>query len=134
MNILRLPSFFGFIVVGIVLGQESWIKNIVQVEAISRGLGVIFIMFFLGLEFNLSKIRRVWSVSLLGSLILLILTLGCCYIVALSFHGPVTEALVIGECIFLSSTAIVLYSLDSDDIETVYGRNIMGILVTQVSV
>jgi hypothetical protein len=66
LNFLRLPFFFGFLLAGILLGPGGYIKNSVQVETISRGLGVIFIMFFLGLEFHISKIKKIIGVSLLG--------------------------------------------------------------------
>lgn len=49
MHHIGLPVFFGYIIAGTILSQNRMIENAVQVETISRGLGVIFIMFFLGL-------------------------------------------------------------------------------------
>lgn len=42
--ILHMPVFFGYLVAGIFLSQNKYIENAVQIETISRGLGVMFIM------------------------------------------------------------------------------------------
>ena len=130
-ELLRLPVFFGYITAGIIVGQYNLIQNAVQVETISRGLGVIFIMFFLGLEFNIEKIKRVWSLSLGGTILMLFATISCCVWVGYAFEGKVQESVIIGACIFLSSTAVILHLISSAELETMYGRNIMGILVVQ---
>lgn len=129
MYLFGLPSFFGYIVAGIFLSQYKAIENAVQVETISRGLGVIFIMFFLGLEFNFVKIVKVWSISLFGSLVLLALTLAVATTLLPSFfHATLAESIIIGSSIFLSSTAVVGHFMTRTQTETSYGRNIMGVL------
>jgi Kef-type K+ transport system membrane component KefB len=131
MYILNLPTFFGYIIAGIVLGQYQIIKNSVQVETISRGLGVIFIMFFLGLEFNIDKIKRVFSQSIFGSAILLIVTVSVISIIGNQFDAELSESLALGACVFLSSTAVILHLLSPMELERDYGQNILGILVAQ---
>ncbi|KAI8901742.1 Sodium/hydrogen exchanger family-domain-containing protein [Globomyces pollinis-pini] len=127
----RLPSFFGYILAGIVCSTNGFIKNAVQIETISRGLGVIFIMFFLGLEFNLTKIKRVWSISLFGTSIIFSITIALCIFIGIQFNASTSEVIVIAESIFLSSTAVVIHCLKPIELEYPYGRTIMGILVTQ---
>ncbi|KAJ3344642.1 Transmembrane and coiled-coil domains-containing protein 3 [Kappamyces sp. JEL0680] len=84
-------------------------------------------MFFLGLEFNFSKIGRVWSVSLLGSFCLLFLTLAMSTtLLPAALHTTISESIVVGSSVFLSSTAVVAHFLDPTEAETGYGRNIMG--------
>lgn len=92
---------------------------------------MFFIMFHLGLEFNLRKIRKVIGVSLIGSSLLLFLTVGLCLIIGLRNGRPMAESIAIGSCVFLSSTAVVLNFLDEKDGDLVYGRSIMGVLVAQ---
>ena len=130
-ELLHLPVFFGYVTAGIIVGQYNLIHNAVQVETISRGLGVIFIMFFLGLEFNVEKIKRVWSIALAGTMLLIVGTISCCVWIGRVFQGTIQESIMIGASVFLSSTAVVLHLIKPSELETVYGRNIIGILVVQ---
>ncbi|KAJ1330646.1 hypothetical protein BSLG_009098 [Batrachochytrium salamandrivorans] len=116
---------------GVILGPPGYIKNAVQVETISRGLGVIFIMFFLGLEFNVTKIRKVWSVSVGGSAVLLFVTVLCVVLIGYKFESRLGESLIVGASLFLSSTAVVLNFLKTGEAETQYGRTIIGVLISQ---
>lgn len=104
-----------------------------QVETISRGLGVILIMFFLGLEFNLTKLKKVIGVSLVGSAVLFSLTVGFFLMVGNIYGRPWAESITIGASVFLSSTVVVLNFLEVDEMDLTYGRSIMGILVMQVN-
>lgn len=131
VNILLLPEFFGYILAGILLGPGGYIHNEVQVETISKGLGVIFIMFHLGLEFNLSKIRKMFVVSILGSTLLLLVTIGASYFAGSYYNRTPAECFTVGSCLFLSSTVVVLHFLRPSEVDLGYGRIIMGILVTQ---
>jgi Kef-type K+ transport system membrane component KefB len=131
MEIVQLPTFFGYILAGIVAAQYNVIQNAVQVETISRGLGVIFIMFFLGLEFNLDKLKRVLAIALFGSLLCLVFTVAICVGIGMWFEAKVPESIVVGASIFLSSTAVVLNLLKPQELDLSYGRSIMGILVAQ---
>jgi hypothetical protein len=132
MYFIRLPSFFGSVVGGIVMSQNKWIVHPVQVETISK-LGVMFIMFFLGLEFSIQKVKRVWGIAFFGSFLLLSTTLGICIGVGKGvFEATIPESMVIGACLFLSSTAVVVHLLNAKELELGYGRSIMGILVCQV--
>ncbi|KAJ3225764.1 Transmembrane and coiled-coil domains-containing protein 3 [Clydaea vesicula] len=130
-SLLNCPIFFGYILSGIVLGQLNLITSLIQVETISRGLGVLFIMFFLGLEFNFSKILKVWKISLFGSFLIYFFIMVVVYYIGCYFQNETKEALVVGSSIFLSSTAVGLKCLGTEDSETVYGRSIIGILVFQ---
>ncbi|KAJ3268725.1 Transmembrane and coiled-coil domains-containing protein 3 [Terramyces sp. JEL0728] len=129
--ILNLPTFFGFVLAGIVLSTNDLIFNIIQIETLSRGLGIIFIMFFLGLEFNIQKLKKVWSISLVGSLILLLSTIALTVLIGMYFKNGYLPSIIIGECLFLSSTVIVLSFLKQNEMDRVYARNIVGILVAQ---
>ncbi|KAI8924985.1 Sodium/hydrogen exchanger family-domain-containing protein [Entophlyctis helioformis] len=130
-HVIGLPSFFGYVLAGVLLGPPGYIKNVVQVETISRGLGVIFIMFFLGLEFSVAKIKKVWTVSVAGSAILLLITTLIVIAIGVRLGASVAESFVVGSSLFLSSTAVVLNFLKHNEAESFYGRTIMGILIAQ---
>ena len=63
INYKLIIAFFGYVSVGILLGPGGYdkIKNLIQIETISQ-FGVIFILFFLGLEFKVDKIRSSWKI------------------------------------------------------------------------
>lgn len=59
-SIVKIPSLFGFIFAGMVLGPTgfNWIGSVVQVETLGE-VGVIFIIFMVGLEFSPQKLNKV---------------------------------------------------------------------------
>ncbi|EPZ31059.1 hypothetical protein O9G_004911 [Rozella allomycis CSF55] len=66
---IHLPGFLGYICAGILLGPAglNYIKNLIQFGTISQ-LGVLFMIFFLGLEFELDRLKQIWHVSVLGGI------------------------------------------------------------------
>jgi hypothetical protein len=131
-NALRLPGFFGPLVAGVLVGPSAWnwIKNLVQVQTLAQ-LGVAFILFVLGLEFNYSKIKKVWQVSFVGTLLLFVFTVTSFLAAGHFLKTKGSDVFVVGSSVFLSSTAVVLKCLTQEEFETTYGRPILGILVMQ---
>jgi Kef-type K+ transport system membrane component KefB len=131
LHFVKLPTFFGYIAAGVILGPGGFLVNLVQIETISRGLGVILIMFFLGLEFNLEKIKKVINVSLFGTLLLFSLTVGVAILLGTNHGMALQSCIAVGSSIFLSSTVVCIHFLKQEELETEYGRTIIGILVLQ---
>jgi Kef-type K+ transport system membrane component KefB len=129
--LIRLPSLFGYILTGVILSNGGFIRSMVQLETLGHGLGVLLIMFSLGLEFRLSNIRKVWQVSVFGTLLMLLSICTLTAIAGFLLNTAIAGALVIGACLFLSSTAVVLRLLGPLELEFHYGRSILGILVMQ---
>jgi Kef-type K+ transport system membrane component KefB len=67
MEALGQPTINGYFMAGSVLGPGAlkWIKEPVQVQSVAQ-LGVQLLLFTLGLEFSVSKMRAVGSVAVLG--------------------------------------------------------------------
>lgn len=105
-------------------------QNLVQIHTLAQ-LGVAFILFVLGVEFNFAKLRKIWRVALFGSLALLVATCACFITIGRLLGSRFNEAMVVGASVFLSSTAVVIKFLSSEEYETAYGRPILGILVMQ---
>ena len=59
-SVFKVPCLFGYIFAGIVLGPTGWnlVGSVVQVETLGE-VGVIFIIFMVGLEFSLQKLQKV---------------------------------------------------------------------------
>ena len=131
---LHLPVVLGYLVVGAVLGPHALavIKNVNMMENLAA-IGVVFLMFTVGLEFSLAKLialRR--PVVLLGGLQVVITILVAFLIARLIGIKLWHTALVVGGVIAMSSTAIVTKQLSERmEMHTKYGLNSVGILLAQ---
>ncbi|KAI8812855.1 Sodium/hydrogen exchanger family-domain-containing protein [Cladochytrium replicatum] len=131
MFLFNLPSFFGYILAGVLLGPTGTLQSVIQIETIARGLGIMFIMFFLGLEFNYSKIQKVWRIAFLGSLTLLVVSVTFFVFTGYFVGASPKESAVVGACVFLSSTVVVVKAIGPEQAERAYGRAIIGICLAQ---
>ncbi|KAA0944422.1 MULTISPECIES: monovalent cation:proton antiporter-2 (CPA2) family protein [unclassified Pseudomonas] len=130
---LQLPPVLGYLCVGLAVGPTAldWVNDSEDLPDLAE-LGVVFLLFSLGLEFSLSKmlaLRRV--VFGLGSLQVL-----CCGLLLgglLTLWGlSPTAALLLGAGLALSSTAIVSKELTSlGEIFSSHGQNAIGVLLFQ---
>ncbi|KJZ37212.1 monovalent cation:proton antiporter-2 (CPA2) family protein [Pseudomonas fluorescens] len=130
---LRLPPVLGYLCVGLIVGPTafSWVNESEELPDLAE-LGVVFLLFSLGLEFSLSKmlaLRRV--VFGLGSL--QVLCSGMLLGGLLMLLGmPITPALLLGAGLSLSSTAIVSKELSSlGEIFSSHGQNAIAVLLFQ---
>ncbi|WOE77844.1 monovalent cation:proton antiporter-2 (CPA2) family protein [Pseudomonas protegens] len=130
---LSLPPVLGYLSVGLMVGPTAldWVNDSEDLPDLAE-LGVVFLLFSLGLEFSLSKmlaLRRV--VFGLGSLQVLCSGLILGGLLAL-FGMPLTSALMLGTGLALSSTAIVSKELTSlGEIFSSHGQNAIGVLLFQ---
>lgn len=130
---LRLPPVLGYLCVGLMIGPTAfnWVNESEELPDLAE-LGVVFLLFSLGLEFSLSKmlvLRRV--VFGLGSL--QVLCSGMLLGGLLMLLGmPITPALLLGAGLSLSSTAIVSKELSSlGELFSSHGRNAIAVLLFQ---
>ncbi|MEJ5057032.1 MULTISPECIES: cation:proton antiporter [unclassified Pseudomonas] len=130
---LRLPPVLGYLCVGLVIGPKAfdWVSDSDALPLLAE-MGVVFLLFSLGLEFSLTKmiaLRRV--VFGLGTL--QVVTSGLLLGAALMIMGmPATSAFLLGGGLALSSTAIVSKELTSlGEIFSSHGQNAIGVLLFQ---
>ena len=130
---LKLPSIAGLIVVGIVVGPHGLgiINDVHQVEVLAE-IGVALLLFGIGLELSLEKLRRLWKLILVGGLIQVGLSIATAYAISRLWDLPPNTGIFVGFFVALSSTAIVLRGLQQrSEVDTPHGRLILGILVFQ---
>jgi len=102
-----------------------------EIESLAE-LGVALLLFSLGLEFSLERLRGLGSKPVLGGVAQVTLTLFIGALAAFPFGLTLTESIAVGAMITLSSTAIVLRILmERGEIEMPHGRNSLGVLLTQ---
>lgn len=130
---LRLPPVLGYLCVGLMVGPKAfdWINESEHLPDLAE-LGVVFLLFSLGLEFSLSKMIALRQVVFrLGSQQVLITTLLLGSVLML-LGMPATPALLLGAGLSLSSTAIVTKELGSlGEIFSSHGQNAVGVLLFQ---
>ena len=131
---LRIPSVVGFLVAGVILGPHGFqfIRNVHDVEILAE-IGVILLMFTIGLEFSLRNLMALRSQVLGGGFLQVTLTIGLIALLSFFFFNyELNVALFDGFIVALSSTAIVIKLLmDRAEINTLHGRSSVGILIFQ---
>ncbi|HVH11129.1 MAG TPA: cation:proton antiporter [Gemmatimonadales bacterium] len=130
---LKLPALPGFIVAGVLLGPNALglVSDVHQVESLAE-VGVILLLFTIGLEFSLGRLREMGRQVVLGGGAQVLLTVGLAAALAGAAGLPRAVAVLLGFLVALSSTAIVLKGLtDRGEIDTPHGRLATGVLVFQ---
>ncbi|CAO3650793.1 unnamed protein product [Cunninghamella blakesleeana] len=121
-----LPSFFGYILAGITAGPSGYnlIKELIQTETLAQ-LGVVLIVFVLGLECSLDRLKSMWRLALGGATLLLFITIFFFILMGVVLGGTIKESVFVGACISLSSTAVVVKVIPLDHLEHLYGLLVM---------
>ncbi len=135
MRQLRQPSILGYILAGLLVGPFTFDNPIVaDVDTIRRlaDVGLVLLLFGLGLEFGWERIRQV------GAKVLFIGAIEITFLIALGFQIGIalgwsdTEAIFLGAAISISSSAVLIKMLgDSNELLSTRGRLIVGILVVE---
>ncbi len=141
----RIPPVLGYLVVGGLVGPFGlglWVASfplltyvvITDLEVVKgvAELGVIFLLFMIGLDLSLD---RLWGMRRLvfgmGSLQVLI-TAGLIGVTAYQFGNSVSASVILGACLALSSTAVVMQLLiERQQMSTLLGRTSFAVLLLQ---
>ncbi len=130
---LRLGPIMGYLVAGIAIGPHSLglIQDLENTRALAE-LGIVFLLFTIGLELPLSRIRVTFgSAFLLGSAQVLVtaaIFTGAAVLAGLD----IAAALIIGAALALSSTAMVIRILvDRGELNSHFGRAAFAVLIVQ---
>lgn len=132
-NRIQLPSIVGFLIAGILLGPSllKVISNAAEIEIMAE-IGVILLLFSIGLEISLKELLDIKKILLIGGGVQVLATILISFIIIYSFGLPAKQAIFLGMLISLSSTAIVLKLLsDKDELASPQGKISVGILIFQ---
>ncbi|WP_339405268.1 monovalent cation:proton antiporter-2 (CPA2) family protein [Pseudomonas helleri] len=130
---LKLPPVLGYLCVGLMIGPTAldWVHETADLPDLAE-LGVVFLLFSLGLEFSLPKMLKLRRVVFgLGTLQVLVTTavLGS---LLYAFGMSASTAFMLAAGLSLSSTAIVSKELTSlGEIFSTHGQNAIGVLLFQ---
>jgi CPA2 family monovalent cation:H+ antiporter-2 len=130
---LRLPTIVGFLLAGVIIGPHGFklIQSVSQVETLAE-IGVVLLLFTIGLEFSLETILSVQRRVVWAGLLQVVLTTLVVLAVARLLGVPVELGVFYGFLVALSSTAIVLRIYhDRGEINSLQGRLASGLLLFQ---
>ena len=132
-RILRLPAMLGYLLVGILIGPHAlgWIPDAPETRHLAE-FGVVFLMFSIGLEFSLARLRSMQrlvfglgTAQVVATILLVMLT-------SLFFGLDWRAGLALGGVLAMSSTAIVSKMLvERAELNLPHGQKIMGVLLFQ---
>ncbi len=130
---LKLPVVAGLVLSGALVGPQalSLAHDPEAIEVIAE-VGVIFLLFTIGLEFSLSRLKNIFRQVALGGLLQVGVTTLVTSLVCLGLDLSFPEAVVYGFVFALSSTALVLRTLgERGELDAPHGRFIVGTLIFQ---
>ena len=130
---LSVPSIVGFLLTGLIAGPHG--LGLIQVDReveILAEIGVILLLFAIGIEFSLKNLLRIKQSVLIGGSLQVGLTLLAAFALARYFGQATNESLFIGCLAAVSSTAIVMKLLqERDETRTPHGGTALAILIFQ---
>ncbi len=132
-NRIQLPSIVGFLIAGIILGPSvlKIISNPDQIEVMAE-IGVILLLFSVGLEVSLKELIDIKKILLIGGGLQVTVTILLSSVIIFALGVPAKQAIFIGMLISLSSTVIVLKLLtDKMELDAPHGKISMGVLIFQ---
>ena len=135
-HLIRQPLILAYIAAGVLLGKNmgfGWLGDVGSIETISE-IGLILLLFMIGLEMDLKKIREAGRMVTLTGIVQIVVcaALGWLFFHWLGIGGGQFDALYLAVCTAMSSTLIVVKLLhDKFELDTVPGRITLGVLVLQ---
>lgn len=130
---LGQPVIVGYLLAGSIIGPGGlkFISEMVQCETVAQ-FGVVFLLFALGLEFSLSKLKVVGPVAVLGGFLQIIILMFLCGITAVLCGAKLSDGVFVGCFLSMSSTAVVVKFLVERNIDSaLHGQVTIGTLIFQ---
>ena len=132
-RLLRLPVIVGYLVAGIIIGPHVFevIGNQQTVESLAE-FGVILLLFAVGVEVSFRDVVKLRNIAVFGTLAQIACMGAIGYGVALLLDLDTPSALTLALAISLSSTMVVLKTLnDRGELLSLHGRILTGMLLVQ---
>ena len=136
-RLLHLPPLLAYLSVGILIGPHAFAVLPDSSEArYLAEFGIVFLMFSIGLEFSLAKLRAMRRIVLgLGAaqvVLTVVATLAAGWLIGRYFNVGLAGAFALGGALAMSSTAIVMKMLaERMELDTEHGKRIVGVLLFQ---
>ncbi len=128
----KQPLIPAYILTGLILGPVFGIVTNAEVISNLSEIGIAFLLFIVGLEIDIRKLKHVGLVASFGGIIQIALTFAIAFFVSLAIGFFAVESAYIALMIAFSSTMVVVKLLsDRRELDTLHGKIIVGILLLQ---
>jgi len=130
---LRQPVILGYLIAGLIIGPHLPIPLVADphvVQTLSE-LGVILLMFSIGLEFSFSKLLRVGTTAAITAVVECSLMIWLGFLAGRAFGWTTTESAFAGAIISMSSTTILVKAFDEQRIGGRLREIVLGVLVVE---
>jgi Kef-type K+ transport system membrane component KefB len=131
-RLLNIPSIIAYILAGLLLGPVFGLISVSKGVEIISEIGIALLLFLVGLELSLDKIRDVGKVAVIAGIGQVVFTAAGGLVFCLVLGFDVIESLFIATALTFSSTVVVVKLLDQKgDLNATYGRIAVGIFLVQ---
>lgn len=132
---LKQPVVLGYILAGVIIGPHTppfpLIRDEWTIRTLSQ-LGIIFLMFSLGLEFSLRKLRQVGATAFIGATLAILVMSSAGYSLGQAFGWNTMDSIFLGAILSISSTTIIFKALDDLGLKKErFAELILGILIVE---
>ena len=132
---LKQPVVLGYILAGVIIGPHTpplpLIANEGTIQTLSE-LGIIFLMFSLGLEFSLRKLKDVGATAFIGATMAILVMLCAGYSLGQAFGWSSIDSIFLGAILSISSTTIVVKALAELGLtKKPFAQLIFGVLIVE---
>jgi Kef-type K+ transport system membrane component KefB len=129
---LNAPTIVAYILAGLLLGPVTGFLEATDVIHLIAEVGIVLLLFLVGLELSLDKIRDVGRVAVLAGLGQVIFTAAGGFVLSLVLGFDTMESIFIATALTFSSTIVVVKVLtQKNELDSLYGRIAVGIFLVQ---
>lgn len=133
LKLFRQPSIIAFLLAGVVIGPHG-LGRVSDAEVVHKleSFGVLFLLFFVGMEVVPERLKARWRVPVIGSLLQVVLSAVPIALVGAAFGWSPARIMLLTFVVSLSSSAIVIRVLqDQKTLATDFGQDMLGVLLVQ---
>jgi Kef-type K+ transport system membrane component KefB len=129
---VRMPAIVAYLLCGILLGPIlGWVKMEDGLELVSE-TGIALLLFLVGLELSISKVRDVGKVALVGGFLQVVVTAALGFGLSMVLGFGMVETMFLAMAVTFSSTVVAVKLLEEKgELESLYGRIALGVLLVQ---
>ncbi|MCB5191821.1 cation:proton antiporter [Methylobacillus arboreus] len=132
---MKQPVVLGYILAGLILGPHtppfSMVHDNHTIEILAE-LGIVFLMFSLGLEFSLRKLRAVGATAVVAALVEIVVMIWLGYEIGSYFGWKPMDSIFLGAMLAISSTTIIVKALDELNMKHErFAQMIFGVLIVE---
>lgn len=129
---IRMPTIIVYIFAGLLLGPLSGLLEVDHPLEVISELGIALLLFLVGLELSLEKVRDVGKVAIAAGIGQVVFTAFFGFVLCWLLGFEIIEALFLATALTFSSTVVVVKLLDQKgDLDSLYGRIAVGIFLVQ---